>query len=279
MALLLSASERKFIGKGIEQDVRNDGRQRMDHRYFDLKTNVVLNANGSARLKLDHTDVLVAVKVGIEECSVSAPDVGRVECSVDCAPSASLRFEGRGADTLNVQLTTGLERMLRRAIDVKSLCIVPKLQCWVVYVDATVLDSSGSLADAVSMAAYAALNTTTIPSIEVVKGDQSAETIIEVSDDPFETTPLVLHHVPITVSLTKVGSCFVVDASAEEEACKSAGVTFTVDAEGMITSTSKSGTGGISPAMLMEMMKVASKSGVALIKRIDQVIERNEKRQ
>ena len=32
------------------------------YRFFDLKTAVILNANGSARLVLDHTDVLVAVK-------------------------------------------------------------------------------------------------------------------------------------------------------------------------------------------------------------------------
>eukprot|EP00954_Amorphochlora_amoebiformis_P002341 183775-Amorphochlora_amoeboformis.AAC.2 len=32
------------------------------YRFFDMNTEVVLSANGSARLQLDHTDVLVAVK-------------------------------------------------------------------------------------------------------------------------------------------------------------------------------------------------------------------------
>ena len=35
---MASASERLFIRDGIVADVRNDGRQRLDYRYFTLKT-------------------------------------------------------------------------------------------------------------------------------------------------------------------------------------------------------------------------------------------------
>lgn len=56
-------------------------------------------------------------------------------------PSASPEFEGRGAELLNLELAQTLERMMKNssAIDLKSLCLIPKLQCWVVYVDVLVL--------------------------------------------------------------------------------------------------------------------------------------------
>lgn len=271
--MLLSPSERRYICSGIEKDVRNDGRRRMDHRYFDLQTDVVLNANGSARLKLDRTDVLVAVKAAIEEPSKASPTRGRIVCSVECAPSASLRFGGRGAQTLNVRLTSSLQRVLRDALDAASLCIVPHRQCWVVYVDAIVLDSSGSLPDAISWAAYAALRSTTLPAIRVVRGDSASETVVEVPDDPFETRPLSLGLVPITVSLTKVGRLFVVDATAEEEACRSARITCAVNADGKLCSTHKAGAGGVSAASLVEMMRVAVQLGTVLIKKIDRMLQ------
>mmetsp|Transcript_17972 Transcript_17972/g.26935 ORF Transcript_17972/g.26935 Transcript_17972/m.26935 type:complete len:287 (+) Transcript_17972:1-861(+) len=269
----ISASERKFISEGVAQDIRTDGRGRMDHRYFDLKTEVILNANGSARLKLDHTDIIVAVKVSIEEPATESPDIGRVECSVECAPSASLQFQGRGADTVNLQLTSMLNKIVSSAVDKKQLCIISRHQCWVVYVDAIVLDSSGNLSDALSMGTYAALCTTRIPAIKVVEAEETNESIVEVSDDPYETTKLALYHPPVTVSLTKIGGQFVVDASAEEEACMSAQVTFGVTKDGQICSTSKTGIGGISVKVLTTMMKVASSKGKGLIEKIDKMIK------
>mmetsp|Transcript_8073 Transcript_8073/g.14969 ORF Transcript_8073/g.14969 Transcript_8073/m.14969 type:complete len:281 (+) Transcript_8073:126-968(+) len=276
--MLLSASERKFISQGIQQNLRSDGRRRMDHRFFDLKTAVILNANGSARLVLDHTDVLVAVKVEISEPSHSSPSVGRFECSVKCAPSASLHFEGRGADVLNVQLTSGLSALVSDAIDLGALCIVPRQQCWVVCVDAIVLDSSGNLGDALSMATYAALQTTTLASIKVVSGDESNETVIEVSDDPYETTKLPLkNNVPIQVTLTKIGGCFVVDATAEEESCMSCRVSFCISSGGKICSMNKIGIGGISHSVLLDMMKLASVTGKDLIKKLQPNTQPNTK--
>eukprot|EP00471_Norrisiella_sphaerica_P010415 CAMPEP_0184493850 /NCGR_PEP_ID=MMETSP0113_2-20130426/27128_1 /TAXON_ID=91329 /ORGANISM="Norrisiella sphaerica, Strain BC52" /LENGTH=256 /DNA_ID=CAMNT_0026879311 /DNA_START=197 /DNA_END=967 /DNA_ORIENTATION=- len=248
----------------------------MDHRFFDIKTNVILSANGSSRLKLDRTDILVAVKVSIEEPDTLAPDIGKACCSVECAPSASQNFEGRGADALNLKLTRALQDILHVAVDKKALCIVPRKQCWVVHVDAVVLDSSGNLADAISMAAYAALHTTTIPAIQVVTSEESKETVVEVSDDPYETTDLVLHKVPIIVSLTKIGGSFVVDATAEEEACMSAKVTFAVDGDGKICSSSKSGIGGLSKAILVKMMGTAGETGQLLVAKLKDKIENYE---
>jgi exosome complex component RRP42 len=59
----ISLGELVYIVQGIEQDIRTDGRSRGDFRPLELETNVIAQADGSARLRLGPTDVLVGVKV------------------------------------------------------------------------------------------------------------------------------------------------------------------------------------------------------------------------
>lgn len=47
-------------------------------------------------------------------------------------------------------------------LDLKSLCLVPGKTCWLVYVDALVLNDGGNVLDALSMAARAALALTRV---------------------------------------------------------------------------------------------------------------------
>jgi hypothetical protein len=85
--------------------VRLDGRARMDYRFFNIVTGnklvaairlaaarscgfasisgVIPHANGSARLKLDSTEVLVGVNLEIGQPDADAPESGRVVCSVE----------------------------------------------------------------------------------------------------------------------------------------------------------------------------------------------------
>jgi exosome complex component RRP42 len=136
-----------------------------------------------------------------------------------------------------------LERALldSRTLRLEELSIIPGKQCWIIHVDATVLDSGGNLLDAIVLATRAALKTTSyviatdqsitpvmrrltvhllccavlcsIPAVTVVGGDggeagsAGAELEIEVSDDPFESKPIAsADDVPVTVTLTKVSS-------------------------------------------------------------------------
>jgi exosome complex RNA-binding protein Rrp42 (RNase PH superfamily) len=53
------------------------------------------------------------------------------------------------------------------AIDLEALCIIPGQKCWVLYIDALVLDSAGSLLDAISLCTKAALSDTVTPAVTV----------------------------------------------------------------------------------------------------------------
>jgi len=276
--LNISHNERVFIKNGIEQNIRNDGRERLDFRFFSLDIGVIANANGSARLKLDNTDVLVGVKVEISEPDSETPKQGKIECSVECSPSASVELDGQGAHNLNVQLTSELDQILSdsKCIDLEELCIIPSKQCWIVYIDALVLESSGNVLDAISLATKAALATTAIPRVEVIGGSNGEEMEIEVSDD--ETKFFNHHRVPIAVSLTKIGNCFVVDTTLEEEVCMSSRVTVAVNSDGDIAGVHKFGQGGIAPSALLEMLRCARKIGLDLHKKLDgELLKKKEK--
>ncbi len=79
----VSATERRFIEEGIEQNLRNDGRSALDYRPFYVELSVMEQTNGSARLKQEFTDILVGVKVDIGEVDPQRPNLGRIEFSVD----------------------------------------------------------------------------------------------------------------------------------------------------------------------------------------------------
>lgn len=73
----------RFIQEGIAQNVRMDGRGRLDYRPFSLETRLVAQANGSARLVLSDTDVLVGVKAELAEPDAATPAAGRIHVSVE----------------------------------------------------------------------------------------------------------------------------------------------------------------------------------------------------
>ena len=67
----------------LQDDFRVDGRGCEDYRYMELETDILSNTNGSARLRLANTDVLVGVKAEMGDTSPEKPTEGRLEFFVD----------------------------------------------------------------------------------------------------------------------------------------------------------------------------------------------------
>eukprot|EP01006_Ploeotia_vitrea_P046312 TRINITY_DN67015_c8_g2_i2.p1 TRINITY_DN67015_c8_g2~~TRINITY_DN67015_c8_g2_i2.p1 ORF type:complete len:363 (+),score=147.26 TRINITY_DN67015_c8_g2_i2:144-1091(+) len=271
-ATSISPDESVFIRSGVEQDVRNDGRGRLDHRDFDVELAPLPQSNGSARLRLGRTQVLVGVNAELEEPDSERPGRGKVVCVVKSAPSLA----GKGSRKRDVALSGALQQIIADsdAIDTEALCVIPGKQCWVIYVDVVVVDSDGNVLDAIVLAAKAALGNTLIPSLRVIdseEGDGKKE--IELSEDPFDAQPLDCSRLPVAVSLTKIGSCVVVDATSQEEQCAAACLTFAIDADGNVCSTSKTGPGAVSPSGVIEMLKYAGQIAQQLHKKISAAVD------
>lgn len=278
----ISQTEKSFIAGGVDDNIRMDGRSCMDYRTFHVETGVVQQTNGSARVRLGQrgTDVLVGVKVEIGEPDVDFPDRGRLEVHVECSPSASPEFEGRGAQELNSVLEMTLRNILYQSTqseEWQSLCIVEGKQCWIVYMDCLVLDSDGNLFDALAMAMRSALYDTKIPKIQLLELEDGM-TEIEVSDDPNEYSRLPVDNVPISVNLGRIGKQFVVDPCLEEELCMEARLTVAINAKGNICSIQKGGAEmGLNPSELNKMLQSARKIGLSLLNKLNQVLEKNER--
>ncbi|KAJ9064330.1 hypothetical protein DSO57_1031899 [Entomophthora muscae] len=205
----ISPSETDFIIKGIDADMRLDGRGRLDYRPIYIETGLLPHASGSARVQLgDGIDVVVGIKAETHQINPTSDnqDSGLIFVDVECSPSSSQSFEGRGADSLNAELAQILERILsgpQGGLDLQKLCIIPGKACWCIYIDALVLGMGGNLVDALSYATHAALAETKLPAtvIEDV-GQGNMEFELDADDSKSMNLP-GYENVPVIVTLSK----------------------------------------------------------------------------
>lgn len=257
----MSEGEKSFVIQSAEKDVRCDGRRQNESRNVEIKCGVIAQAAGSARVRVGGTDVIVGVKAEIGTPDVDTPELGCLEFSVECSPVASPAFRGRGGDELAAELTSTIEKAFyvgpgsiasKSPIDLSSLCILTGKSCWVLYVDALVLDLDGSIADAISLGCRAALQDAKIPKVEVQQDGDDAD--FEVDDDPDQATRLDVSNVPLTLTSALLGSCIVVDPTSIEEESSTSVVSISVNAYGEVCGISKHRGEGIAPALLMVRM-------------------------
>jgi len=262
--VLVSEAETVYVLHGVQENLRCDGRGRKDVRPIVVETDIVTHASGSAHLRLANTDVLVGIKAELEVPFPESPNEGRLEFFVDCSANATPEFEGRGGNELATEISRILTRAYRdpRVFDLKSLCLLPGRQCWLLYVDILILECGGNLYDAVSMAVKAALYSTLIPKISVTAVD-GGEPELELSDDPYDGHKLVglLEKAPVLVTLSRIGNYCVVDPTPEEEACSSASLVISVTPKGKITTVRKMGAGCFHNETLIEAMAIAVEIG------------------
>jgi exosome complex component RRP42 len=267
MTELISPVERDFVERGVDVNIRIDGRARDDYRPPHIEIGLIAQSDGSARCQLgDGTDVLVSVRC----------ELGQV---VECAPSASQRFEGRGAEELNVELSEALRRALdavRSGLDLRQLCIVPGLHCWILNIDAIVLNYGGNVLDALMMAVRAALADTRVPRT-TVQTLEDGTMDFEVDDDVESAQPLAhVDRVPLCVTANKIGQGYVLDATLIEERCANARLHVSVNTEGQICATQKTGLGSIAPSLLMAMLQAAREQAKRLLTEQDQLIQQHQ---
>ena len=287
----LSPYERDFVLDGIDQDLRVDGRGRLDHRAMTLELGTTPQASGSARLRLGNTDVMVAVKADIGAPPAGYPTHGRLSCAVELSASAGPAYEGRGGEKAGAELSRALERGLLgasavgaaslsaaasgeklngssrvgsahgagAALDMSKLGIQKGKTCWVLRCDCLVLSADGSALDALSVAIKAALADCRIPKVTAVAGPNHGDpTELELDDDPAECWRLDVSGVPLVSTVARVGKNHVVDATRDESSIAEAETAVAVDVRGNIRGvTTLSSRGGFDVSALRAMIKIA----------------------
>ncbi len=207
---------------------REDGRAFDQYRELVIETNVITKAEGSARIRLGDTHVVVGVKIQPGTPFPDTPDQGVIITNLELIPLASPVFESGPPREDAIELARVVDRGIResQAIDLSKLCITPGEKVWMVFIDVHVLDDGGNIMDAASYGAVAALLTAKLPSKRFELGDDS---------------PVPLRNVPISITAVEIGGSIMLDPSLDEESISGTKLTVTSNQEGDISAMQKSG--------------------------------------
>ncbi|GFX30828.1 exosome complex component RRP42 [Trichonephila clavipes] len=274
---MLQEAEKIYIIHGIQENIRSDGRANLDYRTIELETDVIANCNGSCLLRIADTKLLAGVKAELTTPQASSPDKGWIEVSIESTPHANLEFEGRGGDDFSSEVSHILTQVCNneKLVNLKSLCVIPGQQVWVLYVDIMVLGYGGNFIDAASMATKAALFDTKIQSVSV-KCDGENEPEIVLSDDPYDVFSLDVIQLPLLITLYRVGSEFIIDATGEEEACSICKLVVAISPKETVMVKQIGGSGSLHIESIKDGIDVGQEIGKNLQNQLFESLEREK---
>ncbi len=261
MSTLITRVRQKQIGQAVETGKRLDGRTLEDYREIEIEEGLIERAEGSARVRLGKTDVLVGVKIETGEPFPDTPNEGVQTVNAELVPLAAATFEPGPPDENSIELARIVDRGIRESkmIDTAKLVIEPGKKVFVVFVDVYVLNHDGNLIDASALAAVSALSNTKMPNYEIVEG--------EVKIKP-GYSPLPLKDHPITVTIAQINGKLVVDPWIEEEQVMDARISIAMNHEGDICAVQKGGSGFFTPQQIIEASKLAKRKAAELRKKL-----------
>src|SRR4030066_291001 len=244
-----SKVRQRRVAQLISGGKRLDGRELTDYREVKVESGFIERAEGSARVRLGKTEVLVGEKIETGAPFPDTPNEGVLTVSAELVPLASPSFEPGPPDENSIELARVVDRGIResKAIAVEELCIEPGKKVFIIFVDVYVLNHDGNLIDASSLAALAALLNTKMFNYEIKDG--------EVKIKP-GYKPLSIRNYPIAVTVAKINDKLVVDPWLEEEQVMDARLTMTIEKDGNIWAIQKGGYGYFTPDKVIEVSKL-----------------------
>jgi len=250
--------KRDYLANLAEKGKRADGRQLGEYRNIEIETNVISKAEGSARVKIGNTQVVVGIKMDVGEPYPDSPESGVMSTAAELIPLASPDFEAGPPREDAIELARVVDRGIRESevIELDKLCIEPEEKVWIVFIDIHIIDYDGNLFDAASLAALAALLTSTVPAKRFELG---------------EDFPLPLKEPPVSCTSVKFNNVVVMDASLDEEEIAEARLTVATDEKGDIRAMQK----GLNGSFNVDEIKKVIKSSIDNGKKIRELLYKN----
>lgn len=251
MSEVIATLKKDYIYNLMIKEKRQDGRGFKDFRDIKLETNVISKAEGSARVTLGNTQVLVGVKLQTGTPFSDSQDEGVIITNLELNPIASPEFEPGPPREEAIEMARVVDRGIREsgAIDIKKLCISSGESIWVIYVDIHVLNDYGNVIDASCLATVAALMTTVVPNEQQGIG---------------KNVPLAMKEIPVGVTLAKIGSKLMVDPSLDEEAVCETKLTVVSNSDGSVAGMQKMGITPLTEAEVLEAIDIACEKATEL---------------
>ncbi len=251
----------QYIANLASKGQREEGRNMDEFREIRIEKNPIPNAEGSARVRIGKTDVIVGVKLSVGEPFPDSPDEGVLISNAELSPMAHPDFEPGPPSEAAIELARVVDRGIREshAIDMKKLCIKAGEKVWMVNIDTQVMNHDGNLIDASSLAAAVALKNARMPHY-----DEKTEKI----DIENKTGPLPLTDNPTAVTLYKIGGRLAADPTYIEEQAATARLTVSTTDDGQIAALQKGGTEPLGLDEIRECFRLSVEKGKEMRKLI-----------
>ena len=200
------------IKQYLAEGKRFDRRGPEDFREIIIDTNVSKKAEGSARVKIGKTEVIVGVKMDVGMPYPDSPDKGNLSVNTELTPMSSPRFENGPPKFPAIEIARVIDRGIRESkfIEFENLCIKEGEKVWNVFVDIYTINDDGNLLDAAGIGAVVALKNSKIPKFDEKSGK------VLFGELTGKNIPLS-KEVPIALTFYKLGDRFLVDPTKEEE--------------------------------------------------------------
>ncbi len=254
---------KEYLGKGK----RFDNRKLEEFREIIIEKDVSKKAEGSVRVKIGKTEVLVGIKMNVSEPYPDSPDKGNLMVTAELLPLSSPRFEYGPPKFPTIELARIIDRGVRESkfIDFEKLCIKKGEKVWTVFIDIYSINDDGNLLDAAGIGAIAALKNAKIP-----KYDKKEEKVLfgELTD---ESVPLS-KDVPIAITVHKIGDNLIVDPTREEQDIVDARMTVG-SSNGIISSMQKGGPISLSTEEFNKILDLSEKVERDVFKKIEKFLK------
>ncbi len=268
---LISVVEREHILSLLNHGKRTDGRAFDEFRKITIIPGYVQKAEGSAIAKIGKSKVIAGVKAQMGTPFPDTPNKGVITTTVELVPVAAPEFESGPPREFAIELARVADRAIREseAVSNEDLVVLPSKSVWILFIDIYVLDHDGNLYDACELAALGALLNTQIPDVKIVTNEKGEEVV-----ELLETThPLVMKHVPISCTFSKIGDNIIVDPNYAEEHIQDTRLTLAFTEENKICSTQKGESGTFSVEEIKKCIDIAAERTKDIRSQLDTIVD------
>jgi len=248
---------KKRIIETLKEGKRLDGRKPFEFRDVMIETGVSDKAEGSARVRMGKTEVIVGVKLATQEPYTDHADEGTMMVGMEFNPSAGERYEPGPPKINAIEAARVVDRGIRESgfIDWKKLCIKEGEKVWSVLIDIYCINDDGNVLDACAMGAVAALKMAKFP---VYDEKNDVISYGELSDNRLPLTD----NVPLMMTFYKIGNKLVFDPNRDEEDSADSRLTLAISQpkkDKMINSMQKGEIGSLTTDDLNEIITESEK--------------------
>ena len=255
------------IREYLSQGKRFDGREPDEFRELIIETGVSKNAEGSARVKIGKTEVLVGIKMDVATPYADSAGEGNLMVTAEFFPLSSPRLDLGPQPFESLELARVIDRGIREShfIELDKLCIKEGEKVWNVMVDIYTINDDGNLMDAAGIGAVVALRNAKIPKFDEEKGK------INYHESSGKKVPL-RKEMPISITVHKVGESLIVDPTKEEEDISETRVTMCL-ADGTVHSLQKGNAKELSIEEFNKVIDLIEKTEKDILNKIEKSLK------